>query len=521
MKHLYQIALLLFAVLNTASAQVAFTKGYYNNNNEDFLAGIQCSDEGYIICGRTQNNSMDAWLLRLNKYGDTLWSRSYSTVNTDYLTGITECPDGGFISVGQVSQPGQAAIIFKVDAGGNLVWQKFYDSAQGVTVHTTPDGGYALCGALNATWILKGKGDAVGTVQWSKRYANVGMDRGYRFVRTNDGGYVVAIESIQATGNHSYQMGALKVDSAGTLQWMKSFGGDFMDNAWGVEQTADGGYVFAGYTNADALDGQGDYDIMLVKLSATGTIVWKKIYSNTYGTNDQAYNMTKTADGNLVIAGITKLNDNIDHLFIAKLDTAGNIMWNIAPDGFTGSANVLVPTADGGLCFSGIKTVGGVRKNYIIKTDADGKGCSTNNPFTLTEVSTITFFEQSAPSNLAGPNTYTWNLTPATRLPSIDGDVCDSAIVVPTVIAENLSLQQLLVYPNPAEHNLTVETMVQQPGSISTTICNALGQVVFSYTEKTPGGVYKKTLTVDAAPGIYFLSLQTAQGRVTKKIEFR
>ncbi len=61
----------------------------------------------------------------------------------------------------------------------------------------------------------------------------------------------------------------LKLDSAGTVQWQKTYGGGGEDFAWSIQQTGDGGYIVAGSTHSfDA----GSTDFWVLKLKPDGTI---------------------------------------------------------------------------------------------------------------------------------------------------------------------------------------------------------------------------------------------------------
>jgi len=56
-------------------------------------------------------------------------------------------------------------------------------------------------------------------------------------------------------------------------------------------------------------------------------------------------------------------------------------------------------------------------------------------------------------------------------------------------------------------------------GKIQLEIRNMLGQIVYTLNDKTQGGLYKKNIDLALTPGMYFLIMQTNEGRVTKKIE--
>ena len=92
--------------------------------------------------------------------------------------------------------------------------------------------------------------------------------------QTADGGYVVAgwTTSFEAGGEDFW---VLKLAGDGTIQWQKTYGGASSDEALSIQQTADGGYVVAGFTNSFGAE-EGDFWVL--KLRGNGTIQWQKTY---------------------------------------------------------------------------------------------------------------------------------------------------------------------------------------------------------------------------------------------------
>ena len=93
------------------------------------------------------------------------------------------------------------------------------------------------------------------------------------------------------------------------IEWQKSLGGIDDDAAQSIQQTADGGYIVA--VESDSKDGDvssnhGDYDYWIVKLNPAGSILWQKSLGGS--DNDQAYSIQQTADGGYIVAGWSKSN---------------------------------------------------------------------------------------------------------------------------------------------------------------------------------------------------------------------
>src|SRR5437016_333214 len=63
------------------------------------------------------------------------------------------------------------------------------------------------------------------------------------------------------------------------IDWQKCLGGSLSENANSIQQTADSGYIVAGYTisnNGDVSGNHGNYDFWVVKLNKSHNIVWQK-----------------------------------------------------------------------------------------------------------------------------------------------------------------------------------------------------------------------------------------------------
>ena len=80
--------------------------------------------------------------------------------------------------------------------------------------------------------------------------------------------------------------------------WTRTFGGSSADGAQAMQQTSDGGFILAGYTFSF---GSSYANAYLVRTDAAGNLVW----SNAYGGAGWEYlfAVAETADGGFVAAG--------------------------------------------------------------------------------------------------------------------------------------------------------------------------------------------------------------------------
>jgi hypothetical protein len=112
-------------------------------------------------------------------------------------------------------------------------------------------------------------------------------------------------------GKHAeWDCWVVKLDASGKLVWQKCLGGSSWDSANSIQQTADGGYVVAGSTgsnNGDVNGNRGSCDGWVVKLDQPGNIVWQKCLGGSRC--DYSHSIRRTADGGYIVAGDKNSND--------------------------------------------------------------------------------------------------------------------------------------------------------------------------------------------------------------------
>jgi hypothetical protein len=135
---------------------------------------------------------------------------------------------------------------------------------------------------------------------WIKTYGGNRNDVANDIINTQDSGYLI-IGSTSSFGFDNSQMYFLKLDSTGQITWSKSHGGTGQESGNSVIQTKDGGYLAVGYTNSW---GAGGFDLLLVKLSANGSLERERYFGGLDW--DLAYDVVETDSNYFVIAGETQ-----------------------------------------------------------------------------------------------------------------------------------------------------------------------------------------------------------------------
>jgi len=313
------------------------------------------------------------------------WAKAYGGSNRDWASSIQQTSDGGYIVAGVFSTDGGThdyTWVLKFDANGNVVWQKTYGDTSvwniANSIQQTTDGGYIVAGqnmSFSAgswdVWVLKLDGN--GNVQWQKTYGgtNEDEDRAFSIQQTTDGGYIVAgYTQSFATGDEDAWI--LKLDSSGNVQWQKTYGATGGDDAYSIQQTSDGGYIVAGVTDSF---GAGSGDTWILKLDSSGNVQWQKTYGATDA--DGAYSIQQTTDGGYIVVSMTRsfiVDGQVPWLL--KLDSNGNIQWQKTYGGTSVefSAYSILQTSDGGYIVAGDFHTTGTYPivAWVLKLDSNG-----------------------------------------------------------------------------------------------------------------------------------------------------
>jgi len=105
-------------------------------------------------------------------------------------------------------------------------------------------------------------------VIWSQTYGGADDEIAYSLLETSDGGYAIAGFTGAITAGNRYCW-LVKTDSNGSVQWNQTYKNAWLDTAFSLVETSDGGYVLAGYTESF---GNGKADFWLIKTDEYGNI---------------------------------------------------------------------------------------------------------------------------------------------------------------------------------------------------------------------------------------------------------
>lgn len=265
---------------------------------------------------QNSRGSFDCWVVKLDMNGNKQWDRRYGTPSFDYSGYIAIAKDNGYLisatTVGEgldKTQPNwdtsgfySDAWLIRIDSFGNKLWDKRYGGieAENCTgLIATDDGGFVFISSSLSdssgdktqsskggydVWVVKIDSD--GTKIWDKAIGGTDDDSPNSFALTADGGFIIGARSYSPIGGdktvpNEADYWIVKVDKDGNKMWDKAYGGNFNDDLSFVATTLDGGFLFSGRSNSE-LSGDktennlGHSQLWLVKTDSLGNKEWDK-----------------------------------------------------------------------------------------------------------------------------------------------------------------------------------------------------------------------------------------------------
>lgn len=244
-------------------------------------------DSGFVITGTTESfgaGYTDVYLIRIDQQGDSIWTRAYGGVGGDNSYSIKRTFDNDYIIVGSTGSFGvgySSVYALKIDQYGDTLWTTTYGGPKadfGRSVQIAQDGGFIIGGRTHSYGAGYGdayliKTDSDGNIQWENYYGGSWEDDAYSVYASVDGGYILAgtTESFGAGGIDIY---VVKTDPSGAEVWSRTYGGTEADYAGRVIQNENFDYFLVGHSSTGSVGGSDLYLFEITGDSPTAVEEW-------------------------------------------------------------------------------------------------------------------------------------------------------------------------------------------------------------------------------------------------------
>ena len=410
-------------------------------------------------------------LLKVDFNGNILWTRDVFKPNAELFVSVAPTTDGGFMLAGNNS--GNHFVLMHFDANGTIQSQHTYTSASGLNIYAydmVSDGNnqFSFCGYASNTGITNNpfvffRSDSAGNVyNYTEYYIPQGFNAGYASLRkliatSTNGGHYCQFLVNDTLANKRFAL--MYFDSLDQLLWSKYIETpDTIIAPSCVAATPDNGCMVIA-VNAVSLNAPVQFFPVALKFSDTGNLEWLKAPgdTSTYWSRLSIRTVAPAPDNGWVTSALR------EGLFsICKVDSAFNGFCNYQP--FTPDISDFTPQ---------------------------------DSIFSITSIPSTISYYILVPSE--------------TPLPGYGWMDCFT-----TSIAENEGVNNLALFPNPADKQFQISGINFQKGD-ELILTDALGKIVFRKTISSPTSDFR-LLTSDFSSGIYFLEVKTKKGIFNKKV---
>jgi hypothetical protein len=365
-------AFVLFSSSLPGQNPVIWKKTYNNSSSRD-LRDMFISDTSIYLLSETQQ---DVELINVNKQtGNLNFSKLYTGSSIDYpfrmyktnssiiISGETGSHEGVFNN----SKGSWDVFSLKTDLTGNLLDTAFFGGSladhggfsklsnnkyicSGISESINGDLSFCNPTINMRSWVFIS--DSTGNIQRYKCNDTVDNFMG-SFYFQNGHYYLFTSGTFMKSGGYTYNYPpnsqgnpggpssdflVVEYDTMLNIINVKNYGSDSNEQLFKFIKTVDNGFMLFGYTDYihDTLEvsgGQGGRDFYCVKLDSNANFQWSKCYGTTGNDNGLA-DITQTSDnGYLIAATIYEASGNVSKFFgksdiwLAKIDSAGNLLW--------------------------------------------------------------------------------------------------------------------------------------------------------------------------------------------------
>jgi hypothetical protein len=365
------------------AAQVTFERTF-GGAADDFGHTVVVAGTGYVLSGYTYSfgsGAADAYLVRTDSLGETLWTRVYGSDADDWSFHAVTTVDSGCVVVGYSTiSGGRDVSMLKTGANGDSSWARTYGGGSddiGYAVAQCPDSGFIVVGTTFSFGagqcdVYVVRTNAAGDTLWTRTYGGASEEQGNAVVPTTDSGFIICAWT-RSFGAGAGDVYLIKTDARGETLWTRRHGGAGNDFCHAIRQTPDRGYIMTGATfSYGAVQG----DFYLIRTDACGDTLWTQRYGT--AASDLGHVVDLAADGGFVVTGVTRsFGAGGYDAWLVRTDSNGDTLSTRTFGGDQEErAFSVVATADGGFAvggWTGSSGAGGTDA-WLVKTDSTGRG---------------------------------------------------------------------------------------------------------------------------------------------------
>lgn len=236
-----------------ATAQLKFTHTYGGGYYDEARAVLQVADSGYYLAGATGSYGAqisDMLIVKTDKTGNEEWVKLVGGPNIDKAFAMKYHQEGGLILAGITDSYGAGgfdAYIVKTDLNGDTLWTRTYggsDWDMAYSVDTTWDGNYVVAGetfsfGAGGSDGFVSKIASSGDTLWT-RVLGGPQDDVIKYVIEARDSFILAIGSTKSAGAGGWDVWVVKLDQNGNVVREQTYGTAEDEFGYSIDDYFDG-----------------------------------------------------------------------------------------------------------------------------------------------------------------------------------------------------------------------------------------------------------------------------------------
>lgn len=338
-----------------------FIKLFGGNGSEEGKDLLQLDDGGFIMVGYSTSKSIpeikvdplntdinkDVYIVRTDNLGNVMWERRSGKSGDDVGSSVILGSDGDLYVCGENEYMKKDTTftgindvyVLKISLGdGSYIADYSYGDTsreeRGTSILDIENGGFLI----TSTWITEDKDTStffmvetddnlVALANKEDYIGTKGIDNlsttSFEVINSNDSSTFVCFGSVKEFNTKKYHFQSFIYQQYYGL--IRYGSGQYDEWCTGAYQTADGGFILAGYRDDGVYKKE-----MVVKIDANRNEIWKEVYTNVFNKSiGESCGIIQTQDGGYLVSSKIELDDTEgnDEISLLKLNAIGGLEW--------------------------------------------------------------------------------------------------------------------------------------------------------------------------------------------------
>jgi len=217
-----------YAIRSDKNGNTIWTKSFGGTGVDNGHLVISALDGGFLMLGETNSFGAGGWdyyLVKMDANGNYQWSKTYGGTGDDNGWDIKATTDSCYVLAGYTTSFGagnEDVYVIKINRNGDVLWSRTYGNTSndiGLAIKQTEDGGFVITGETtpvgsDSADVYLVKTDQYGLPEWSSTFGGLGDDGSQSVEQTADKGYFISGYT-NSFGAGDWDFYLIKTDSLG------------------------------------------------------------------------------------------------------------------------------------------------------------------------------------------------------------------------------------------------------------------------------------------------------------------